>query len=213
MSEIGSTRYGLRNLHRQIARIIQHKYWVYRYGKGLGLSGWQLLRHDLSKLSWTELWESARFYKKDRSPIPLAREAQGYSKAWLHHFHRNPHHCEYWIYRADSQSRPLKMPLERILEMVADWLAANKVYHHDYHDCWKTLLIDQVAWWKSHQDKFWKMLEHHTFDVVNEIMEDLEYEASWQYFYDDDPHGQCYSPLERIRRRQLAKYRQLLERE
>ena len=210
MSEIGSTKYGLQNLHSQIGRIIRHKYWVYKFGKDLGLGSTQLLLHDISKLSWTELWEGARFYKKDQSPVPLARKAQGYSRAWIHHFHHNPHHCEYWEYWNGGYSTPLRMPLKYILEMIADWLAANKVYHHDYHDCWKTLLNDQVAWWNTNRGGFRAMLEPRTFNVVEEIMKDIEYEASWQYFYDDDPEGQCYSPLRRIRNRQLNKYRQML---
>ena len=56
---------------------------------------------------------------------------KGYSAAWLHHKGRNKHHFEYWIDFSNDRTKGLvgnKMPLNYVIEMVCDRIAACKVY-------------------------------------------------------------------------------------
>ena len=98
----------------------------------------QGLLHDLSKYSPTEFLVGCRYYQGNRSPNNAEREATGYSKAWLHHKGRNKHHYEYWIdYSVDPGEGiiGLKMPLQYVVEMFMDRIAASKTYQGDaYRD-------------------------------------------------------------------------------
>jgi hypothetical protein len=98
---------------------------VFIVGRKLKVSYWRLLKHDLSKFSPAEFGSYARkFYGGGDT---------NFSKAWLHHQNRNDHHWEYWINRSE-QSGALPMPEMAIREMVADWLAAGKVYAGSWPD-------------------------------------------------------------------------------
>lgn len=88
---------------------------------------WRGLTHDLSKYSFTEFLEGARYFVGNRSPITVCREVNGYSEARLHHKGRNKHHYEYW----HDDDAPLKnpiMPYKYFVEMVCDMLAAGMTY-------------------------------------------------------------------------------------
>ncbi len=91
---------------------------------------WQGLTHDLSKYSIVEFWNGARFYQGIRSPNSAEREKKGYSEAWIHHKGRNRHHYEYWtdLNRQTKRYDAVPMPRKYLAEMVADRLAACKVY-------------------------------------------------------------------------------------
>lgn len=117
-----------RNLIGHIKTVLVHKKWVFYYCCKLGIP-WQGLWHDMSKFSWTELKESVWYYQGGKgSPIPIAKESQGYSLAWQHHKGRNPHHYEYWTDNYDSGTTCIRMPWNYFLEMVADYLAAGRTY-------------------------------------------------------------------------------------
>ena len=90
----------------------------------------QGLCHDLSKYSPTEFWQGAKYYQGTRSPNARAREAEGYSTAWMHHKGRNKHHYEYWTDVPPGQHRyePVPMPTRYLVESVLDRIAASKVY-------------------------------------------------------------------------------------
>ena len=91
---------------------------------------WQGLTHDLSKYSPTEFRQGARYYQGVRSPNAAEREDKGYSEAWMHHKGRNRHHYEYWT-DMNPQSKiyeAVPMPRKYLAEMVADRIAACKVY-------------------------------------------------------------------------------------
>lgn len=91
---------------------------------------WQGLTHDLSKYSPTEFGRGAHYYQGVRSPNAAEREEKGYSEAWMHHKGRNRHHYEYWT-DMNSQSKTYEsvpMPRRYLAEMVADRIAACKVY-------------------------------------------------------------------------------------
>ena len=98
---------------------------------------WQGLTHDLSKLAPVEFWAGAKYWQGTCSPNNAQRQAEGYSAAWLHHKGRNKHHFEYWIdfSRTSQGIAGAKMPVNYLVEMVMDRIAACKVYRgKDYTD-------------------------------------------------------------------------------
>ncbi|MCM1135627.1 MAG: DUF5662 family protein [Clostridium sp.] len=112
--------------------ITYHKYLVMQGCFKVGLYRQGLL-HDLSKYSPDEFWVGAKYYQGNRSPNNAEREAIGYSTAWLHHKGRNKHHYEYWIdYSTKSIAggmAPAPMPVNYVVEMLMDRIAACKVYN------------------------------------------------------------------------------------
>ena len=122
---------------QHLQTINHHKYLVMKECFKVGLYRQGLL-HDLSKYSPTEFLVGCRYYQGNRSPNNAEREATGYSKAWLHHKGRNKHHYEYWIdYSVDPGEGiiGLKMPLQYVVEMFMDRIAASKTYQGDaYRD-------------------------------------------------------------------------------
>ena len=109
--------------------ITRHRHAVIRNCFKAGIP-WQGLRHDLSKYSWTEFSEGARYWQGTRSPNDAEREDKGYSEAWMHHKGRNRHHFEYWTdySPADRKIKPVEMPLRYVVEMFCDRVAASKIY-------------------------------------------------------------------------------------
>lgn len=110
--------------------ITKHKMLVLKECFRVGLYKQGLL-HDLSKYSWTEFRVGCRYYQGTRSPNNAEREEKGYSSAWLHHKGRNKHHYEYWIdYSLEGPNllAGMKMPVNYVVEMFLDRIAASKVY-------------------------------------------------------------------------------------
>ena len=109
--------------------ITTHRILVMRGCFQMGLY-WQGLTHDLSKYSSVEFWTGARYYQGVRSPNAAEREDKGYSEAWMHHKGRNRHHYEYWTDMNPKTHvyESVSMPRRYLAEMVADRLAACKVY-------------------------------------------------------------------------------------
>ena len=99
--------------------------------------GWQGLFHDLSKYSPTEFRMGVRYYQGMRSPNEAEREENGYSVAWMHHKGRNRHHFEYWndVNPKTKCYEPVEMPVNFLIEMFCDRVAACKIYKgKDYTD-------------------------------------------------------------------------------
>ncbi len=121
--------------------ITRHRHLVIKHCYKCGIL-WQGLRHDLSKYSPTEFLEGIRYYRPDRSPNVGARDANGYSRAWMHHQGRNRHHFEYWIdYNSKSKKRePVPMPVRYVVEMFCDRIAASKIYFGNEYDDSKTYM-------------------------------------------------------------------------
>ena len=120
----------IKKIWRHLKTITQHKLVVMKYCFRVGLYKQGLL-HDLSKYSPEEFWRGVYYYQGNRSPNAAERETHGFSKAWLHHKGRNKHHFEYWIDFGIKKEDGLvghKMPLEYVMEMVMDRIAACKVY-------------------------------------------------------------------------------------
>lgn len=132
-----------KNAWLHFKKICIHKYWVAYYCFKCGLY-WQGITHDLSKFSFVEFWESVKFYKGTSSPIPVAKQEQGYSTAWQHHKGRNPHHYEYWTDNYDKGTTTIKMPLKYAIELICDYLGAARAYESANN----TNLYDkEFKWW------------------------------------------------------------------
>ena len=98
---------------------------------------WQGLIHDLSKYSFTEFWQGAKYYQGNRSPNVAEREEKGFSEAWMHHKGRNRHHYEYWtdMNRETRMYESVPMPRKYLVEQIMDRRAACMVYQgRDYTD-------------------------------------------------------------------------------
>jgi len=116
----------VKNVFKHIKLVLKHKYKVFIFCCKIGMP-FRGFMHDWSKFSPTEFWESVKYYNGKRSPIALAKENSGYSKAWLHHKGRNKHHYEYWYdYRAPEPT-PI-MPYKYTAEMICDKLSASMTY-------------------------------------------------------------------------------------
>lgn len=134
----------IKNVFGHLRNIVVHKFWVLYYGKQIGVSIWQLLKHDMSKFSPIEFYESVKYYQGTSSPIPPCKADQGYSEAWQHHKGRNPHHYEYWTDNYDSGTTLIPMPVKYVEEMLADWMAAGRTYMGN-----KFTFIGQANWWQN----------------------------------------------------------------
>lgn len=120
-------RLTIKNTFRHLGKILKHKYWVFYYCCKAGVP-WRGIKHDMSKFSPTEFWESVRYYQGNRSPIDACKEENGVSKAWLHHKGRNKHHYEYYQDNFDKGGEPLQMPYKDAVEMLCDYLGAGRAY-------------------------------------------------------------------------------------
>ena len=112
--------------------ITGHKLLVMQHCFKIGLY-WQGLTHDLSKYMPSEFLVGAKYYQGTRSPNNAEREDKGYSAAWLHHKGRNKHHFENWIdYSLEDKDHAMagmRMPRRYVAEMLADRVAASKIYN------------------------------------------------------------------------------------
>ena len=109
--------------------ITTHRLLVMKGCFSMGLY-WQGMTHDLSKYTPVEFLNGAKYYQGVRSPNAAEREEKGYSEAWMHHKGRNRHHYEYWTDMSKATGRYESVPIPRqyLAEMVADRVAACKVY-------------------------------------------------------------------------------------
>lgn len=116
---------------RHFVTITHHKLVVMQGCFRVGLYKQGLL-HDLSKYTWEEFRTGVRYYQGNRSPNAAEKEEKGYSSAWLHHKGRNKHHFEYWTDVSTKEQNwkivGVKMPINYLVEMVMDRIAASKIY-------------------------------------------------------------------------------------
>lgn len=121
------------NALKHFITITKHRHEVIRNCKKAGIL-WQGLFHDLSKYSPAEFISGAKYYQGTRSPNDREREVKGYASAWMHHMGRNKHHFEYWRdYSPEHKGymMPVEMPLNYVVEMFCDRVAASKIYQGD----------------------------------------------------------------------------------
>ena len=124
------------NVFGHLKTISKHRFlvMVHCFKMGLYLQG---LTHDLSKYSPWEFIPGCKYYRGYMSPNNAEREDLGFSTAWLHHKGRNRHPFEYWTDLSLEQPgiyAPVRMPRRYVAEMVADRVAASKVYKGDEYD-------------------------------------------------------------------------------
>lgn len=146
-----------------------HRKWV-RYYCNLAGIPWRGWKHDLSKYSPTEFFESAHYWTGTSSPINEAKKQQGYSRAWLHHRGRNPHHWAYW---ADNFSEGLTvypMPMNDFVEMVCDFLAAGRAYSGDMFS-----YSNERLWWLHERDYGSRAMNEKNKKMLDIIFSDLEF--------------------------------------
>lgn len=148
--------------------IRKHRKWVRYYCFRAGIP-WRGIKHDLSKYNPVEFFESARYYTGTYSPIEEAKKHQGYSRAWLHHRGRNPHHWAYW---ADNFSEGLTvapMPRDDFVEMVCDFLAAGRAYKGKLFT-----YSGERAWWLKEKYGGCKAMNSKNKRMLDIIFSDLE---------------------------------------
>lgn len=114
---------------KHFCTITKHRHEVIKNCARVGIF-FQGCLHDLSKYSPAEFLVGAKYYQGTCSPNEGEREAYGYSKAWMHHKGRNKHHYEYWTDYNPKTKRvePVKMPMNYVIEMFCDRVAASKIY-------------------------------------------------------------------------------------
>ena len=127
------------NLFKHLKVIHRHRVFVRRACFKMELY-WQGITHDLSKYSLAEL-SICKYYSGTRSPHQNARQELGYSPSWIHHYHTNKHHYQFWWDESEEgKIIPMKMPYKYVLESFCDMLGASKAYNPD---AWKPdLLLD-----------------------------------------------------------------------
>ena len=118
----------MKNLIKHLRTIRNHKKFVRKACFKMGLF-WQGIMHDMSKYSLAELL-ICKYYSGSRSPHQNAREVLGYSPSWIHHYHVNKHHFQYW-WDEDENGKiiPMKMPYKYVIESFCDMLGASKAYN------------------------------------------------------------------------------------
>ena len=136
----------LKKAYKHFLTVTKHKYYVFRLSIKAGIPVRGFL-HDFSKYSFTEFWESAKYYTDGKSsPITNCKRERGYSKAWLHHKGRNKHHHEYWYDYETTDEVPV-IPYKYTVEMICDQLAAGITYNGK-------------NWRKDTQLKYWRNVEN-----------------------------------------------------
>ena len=137
----------MKNFWKHIQTIIIHRHFVGKMCFKMGIP-WRGVVHDLSKFSITEL-KIAKYYDGTRSPHAACRDLMGYSPSWMHHYHKNKHHYQYFL---DIESFPdkvmaAKMPYKYVIEMLCDFVGASKAYNRHKPEWHETEVWDY--WMKA----------------------------------------------------------------
>lgn len=137
--------------------LARHKWFVLQEGLKLGVPTWRLLVHDWDKLlPWVWIAYRDTFY--DERGRKQYKSTADFDYAWLSHQHRNKHHWQHWVLRGDTHGeRPLQIPEEHLMEMVADWRGASRANGGNV-----------VAWYAENKHKI--TLHHLTAQRVEQLM-------------------------------------------
>lgn len=158
-----------RKILNHLGTIRKHRKWVRKYCFMAGIP-WRGIKHDLSKYSPTEFFESARYWTGASSPINEAKKDKGYSRAWLHHRGRNTHHWAYWADNFSEGTTIYPMPKDDFIEMVCDFLGAGRAYSGDHFS-----YSNERAWWLREKDKDCAAMHPENKRMLDIIFSDLEY--------------------------------------
>lgn len=120
----------LRRHLKYLYNCLFHKWHVFWEAAKLGIY-WRGLVHDFSKLSPHEWLPRAKALGKNKPEnqygVFESLDAE-LVLSWLRHYHRNPHHWQWWVTRLDNgERRVLPMTDEYRREMLADWRAVSKM--------------------------------------------------------------------------------------
>ncbi len=156
---------------KQLKSVLIHKWHVFQAGKLTGVPLWRLIIHDWSKFTPTELFGYA-------GNTGGSTDKERWAKAWLHHFHLNPHHSEHHIlswcgnlefYDEIGQGiapfvtlRP--MPETYVREMIADMMATSKRVIGSY---------DIAHWLNQNGPKM--HLHDETIALIDKVMKEIGY--------------------------------------
>lgn len=152
---------------KHLSIVNRHRWEVFKLSIKVGIPFRGLL-HDLSKYSFTEFSESVKYYKISKgeySPILAAKKDLGYSRCWLHHKGRNPHHYEYWYDAAGPIKTPI-IPLKYMLEMICDRIAASKTYNKKTYN--NSMPLDYF-----NKEKKYMTMNPKLIDFVEEVFKEL----------------------------------------
>lgn len=127
-----------------LSYLLRHKYYVWFFGRLLGINPWRLFFHDWTKLFPVQLYGYANYFHTKNI------KTESFYRAIHDHFRREPHHWNYWVVFLDNGDPEkefsvvcLPMPDIYIREMVADWAAAGftkkgvfdlESYYHEKRD-------------------------------------------------------------------------------
>lgn len=106
--------------------VMRHKWFVFLACMKLGVPLWRAIIHDWDKFL-PEMWLPfvSTFYAPDGSK--RYQETPAFALAWNGHQKRNKHHWQYWLLTWDrGETVALEMPMEHVIEMVADWIGAGQ---------------------------------------------------------------------------------------
>ncbi len=138
----------LKNAVKHTILVTKHKWLVFKFCCKLGMPIRGLM-HDISKFSFTEFFDSIKYYNGKESPNNVSRRINGYSKSWLHHQRINKHHDSYWVDLYSPQAAPV-IPYKYAVEMICDKFSANITYNgkdwtnsseYDYWQIEKTKIV------------------------------------------------------------------------
>lgn len=180
----------IKQILANLKTIIQHKFWVCVYGRQCGLGVWQALVHDLSKLGKAEFGPYARnFFNPDGSKKERSKEpAQEWTEALNHHYKSNPHHWNHWVHQKGEKTYMAHFPVRYVREMVADWMAAGKVYSGS---------MNVAKWYSENKGKM--KIASAIMEKIEDLIAEVDPKGYMEYVYKDP-----YPTLDEINRRNLS---------
>eukprot|EP01118_Nematostelium_gracile_P006777 TRINITY_DN2185_c0_g1_i3.p2 TRINITY_DN2185_c0_g1~~TRINITY_DN2185_c0_g1_i3.p2 ORF type:complete len:205 (-),score=34.16 TRINITY_DN2185_c0_g1_i3:761-1375(-) len=119
---------------RYLYVVLYHKFYVFVAGRyinsklrpsGFSVSLSRMLLHDLSKFSPSEFFPYAYYYYGENPRDPNDND---FKKAWIHHYQNNDHHPEFF----KSGNQINRMSGDAMMELIADWFAANQAYEGNW---------------------------------------------------------------------------------
>ena len=155
----------LRGHWQYLSYVVIHKWYVFIECCNLGRKYnclwsmiWRGLWHDASKFRPDEWFPYMAYFNGSWRKVPGNKDENcpddiddAFDEAWLSHLHRNKHHWQHYILNKDDGSVVLKdMPIIYVLEMIADWTGAGKMFGKDdvkswYSKNWKKQTMSVVT--------------------------------------------------------------------
>lgn len=129
---------------------------------------WRGIKHDISKYSPTEFFESVKYFTGTDSPINACKKAKGWSKAWMHHKGRNSHHFEYYIDNINGEQVAIQMPFKDAAELICDYLGAGQAYMKKDFSYEK-----EYNWWQKRKENL-GLIHNQTKIFIDIVFEELK---------------------------------------